>query len=482
MEFEMQSPLPRLNLLKSFFARIDDGTLYDNDQDAFRALRREVSGAFADLLLHHRPFLEERVGLSWPYNELARRVDLVESSASEGKTPSVRQQARLLLALLPFPGQWQWLQRAAEDMGESPEVKEFLSLEQDKLAARIRKKNPREFKLHNFCQILKRPNLPGEKGILRIFSLPYLVADAALLRRLNRLYLLYIEPPWGVVMRHSWLRAFAQMADPGIIGVGGEEDANFLAGQPGIVTTRLAHGDFLEEEPLPPARPNEYDLVFNATFDEMERKRHDFMLGLLARPPLHRLTTLFIGRGSLANVDIFRARVRELGLAGRVAVLANLRRGEVPDHLVRCRVGVLTSLNENGCRSIYEYLRADLPCIVSSSMAGFNFAVINRHTGMVSSDRDLPYAILATLRHRREYSPRAWFLNHSGSRLSSLRLNGEMRDLFHRLGYSWRTDIVPLGSGGATRYTSTSDFCIFKPEFAQLLEIMRPFVPVRLSV
>ena len=136
--------------------------------------------------------------------------------------------------------------------------------------------------------------------------------------RLNHLYILYIEPPWGVLARHPWLRAFAQMADPGVIGVGGHEDAAFLASQQGVVTTRLAHGDFLEEEPLPPTRDKEFDLVFNATFDEMDRKRHGFMLDLLARPPLHRLTALFIGRGSATNVANFRTWVEERGLDGRV--------------------------------------------------------------------------------------------------------------------------------------------------------------------
>ena len=475
----MTAPLARLNLFRGFLGRIDDGTLYAGDG---RAVRGEVRESLIDLLLYHRPFLEEETGLTWPYRELARRRPFLEAEARQGKTPFLRQQARMFLALLPFPGQWQWLMQATGEMGNDTEIRDFLSLERQRIEDKIHRKPQREFKLHNFCQILKRPNLPGEKGILRIFSLPYLFAERDLLRRLNRFYILYIEPPWGVLARHAWLRTFAQMDDPAVIGVCGREDADFLAGQSGIVTTRLAHGDFLEEQPLPPARAKEFDLVFNASFDEMDRKRHAFMLNLLARPPLDRVTALFIGRGSEANVATFRTWVEERGLGDRVVVLANLRRNEVPDQLSRCRIGVLTSQNENGCRGIYECFRADLPCVVTSSMAGCNFELIDGRNGLVASDAALPGAILTALHHSETFSPRAWFLHHSGSRLSSLQLNGEMKNLFSRLGYAWREDIVPLGSSGATRYVDEAHYAAFRAEFEQLLEIMKPCLPVRLSL
>ena len=478
----MPTPSEQLNLLRDFFAGIDDGSLVTGDEPGCRVLRRQVREALVDLLLHHRPFLAEETGLAWPYRELAGRAPLLEGEVRQGRTTSIRQQARLFLALLPFPGQWRWLTEVSGNSAEDPEIRDLHMSEKQRIEEKIHKKKQREFKLRNFCQVLKRPNLPEEKGILRIFSLPYLFADVNLLRRLNRLYLLYVEPPWGVVARHAWLRAFGQLADPVLFGVAGEEDAAFLESQGGIATTRLCHGDYLEEEDLPPARDREFDLVFIATYDEMERKRHGFLLELLGRPPLERVTALFIGRGSQQNVDLFRTRVEESGLGDRIEVLDNLRRKEVSEQLARCRVGVLTSVNENGCRCIYEYMRADLPTVVTSSMAGCNFEQISSRTGLVAADAALPGAILQTLAHRESFSPRAWFLEHSGSRNSSLRLNEEMKSLCLRLGYSWREDIVPLGSSGATRYVNEADARAFAPEFEQILEILQAFLPVRLTL
>ena len=96
-----------MNLLKRFLARIDDGTVFADDG---RALRGEVRESFINLLLHHRPFLEEETGpvLALPGTGKAS-TDLMESDARQGKTAFLRQQAQLFLALLPFPGQWQWL-------------------------------------------------------------------------------------------------------------------------------------------------------------------------------------------------------------------------------------------------------------------------------------------------------------------------------------------------------------------------------------
>ena len=114
---------------------------------------------------------------------------------------------------------------------------------------------------------------------MRIFSLPYLFVNPELLKALNRLYFLYVEPPWGVVFRHAWLRPFAGLDDPTLFGLNGEEDAAFLRSQPGILTTSLAHADFLEDDTaLDFDKEKRFDIVFNSTFYDIPRKRHAVML------------------------------------------------------------------------------------------------------------------------------------------------------------------------------------------------------------
>jgi len=469
------APQPYIHILERFFDCVDSGTLFENtDSTYFWRLRDDIYDALYQLLFWLRPLLEEEEGIHWPYEGLIKRVSFFEKALAESSDPFIQRQACLFLARLPFPAQWQWLRRAEYKFGTDPEVETFLRLERQRIEQKLKKKRQRQFLLRHFCQILKKPRLPEEKGVLRIFSLPYLFVNPELLKALNRFYFLYVEPPWGIVFRQAWLRPFAALDDPTLFGLNGEEDAAFMRSQPGILTTVLAHGDFLEDDPaLKFDQEKRFDIVFNGTFDEMPRKRHAYMLELLQHPLLHRRTALFLGRGDPRNVEAFKQLIQTAGLSPRVTVRDNLLRQDVPHYLAQCKVGVQISLHENGGRSIYEFLRSDLPCVIATSMAGVNFAIINAQTGIAAPDRDLPRAISEALEKREKFRPRKWFLNHSGSAHSSRKLNDQLRAFFTGLGYSWREDIVPLTSGGASRYADRSHYVRFRPQFEELLKIFQ---------
>lgn len=472
--------------LHAFFRRLNGGQLLHEDIDPgeMEQLRTAVRQALFHLLLAARDHLDRREGLQWPYEQLQRGAVILEQQAEKGRTPMIRRQAGLFLSLLPFPGQWQRLLNVPSGGGMDSEMERFLADERRRIAAKLKKKEQKRFKLRHFCQVLKAPNLPGEKGILRIFSLPYLFTVPGLLEAIGRQYVVYLEPPWGVMLRHAWLRVFAALPDPVIIGACGAEDRRFLAGQAGVHPVRLAHGDFLEADETV-SRPERcrYDIVFNGTFDEMARKRHRFLLDSLLQPPLREATALFIGRGRPEAVARFEDEIRARHLAERTAVRANLLRKAVPTALATARVCVHISLNENGPRSIYEALRADLPCVVTRSMAGFDFEVITPRTGCVTGDEGFPKTVREVLDHPGRFRPREWFLSRGGSRHSSRRLNRMFQEFFRVHGYGWTTDIAPLGSSGANRYAHAADYRRFRPLLEDLLAMFRRFhpLPVRLE-
>jgi glycosyltransferase involved in cell wall biosynthesis len=473
-------------VLAHFFERVDSEEIFDStDANHFWRQRNEICEALVQLLVWQRPFLEAQRGLDWPYAAFAKRISLFERAARQDTDPFIHKQAGLFLARLPFPRQWQWMARAQKKFGADPEIQTLLKQEAQRVEEKLKKKRQKQYMLRHFCQILKKPRLPEEKGVLRIFSLPYLFADSELLKAINRLYFLYVEPPWGVLFRHAWLRPFSLLADPTLFGLNGEEDAAFLRSQPGILTTALAHADFLEDDPtLEFKQEKQFDLIFNATFDDMPRKRHACMLELLQHPLLSRATALFIGRGHPRNVEDFKRQIQTAGLSSRVTVRDNLLRQEVPAHLARCTIGVQISLHENGCRSIYEFLRSDLPCVIATSMAGVSPAIINSQTGIAAPDRDLPRAIATALEQRARFTPRNWFLTHSGSTNSSRMLNDQLKAIFLDCGYGWQADIVPLGSSGASRYVDQGHYERFRPQFEALLQIFRDqgHLPIPLAV
>jgi hypothetical protein len=470
-----------LRVFERFLQMADSGALFaDCSAETLSELRPQVSAALRRLLVWERPWLEAERGILWPYRALAQRYGHFQRLALDAATPSRQQQAQLYLGLLPFPKQWWWLRQVTREHRTLPEVQAFLAEEAGGMAEKLAYKPQRTFKLRHFCQVLKGHGNARNKGILRVFSIPYFLAALGprVLERISSRYVLFAEPPMGVIWRHTWWRHYTALEDPCVFGIASPEDRAFLQHQDSVEVVPLAHGDFLNDLAFQgDGLPKEYDIVFNATFDDMPRKRHERMLELLRHPLLEDVRALFLGRGSETHVAALEEQVRVLRLAERVQVVANVRRSEVPDYLARCRMGVHLSLYENACRSVYEFFRADLPCVISSSMAGMNPAVFGEQTGMAVADADLPQAIAFVLRHLDRFSPRRWFVEHSGSENSSHRLNEALRMLFTRWGYEWHEDIAPLNSSGANRYARAADYERFRDDFQWLLGCLQEAAP-----
>jgi len=472
--------------LEAFLEAIDSGALFNiSDPSVYREIRKTIAEVLVQLLVWQRPRLEESRSLRWPYEALKERKAVFEDVCAKQGEKQLARQTALFLALLPFPGQWQWLFKAEQEFRDDPEVHDFLTAEREKIEEKINKKRQKEYYLHHFCQILKKPRFPREKGIIRIFSLAYLFTQPRILRELGNRYFIYIEPAAGVFFRHTWWRFLTVLEDPCLIGASSEEDRAFLNSQRGILTTHLAHADYVEDDETDySGHQKRFDIVFNSTFDEMIRKRHFLMLSILKHPLLQDVTALFMGRGKDDNIERFRQQVRLNQMDHRITVMANLRRNEVPKYLANCRLGVHLALHENGPRCIYEFFRADIPCIVSACTAGVNLGHFNSLTGVVARDKDLPQVIDRALQSRNQFSPRQWFLAESGSLNSTRVLNRCFQEIFQSRGYDWTEDIVPLGSSGASRYVESSHYDYFRSEFEHLFEALnqKGMLPISIAL
>jgi hypothetical protein len=467
----------KIGFLEQFFDSIKDNSLLYQSTNNLSLMRDQVRSTLNDLLVWGRPHLVNTRGLQWPYEQCALVAPELERIYHQNPDTSVQKEALLFLSFLPVPNQWRWLALSIDTLADNNEIINFLTTEQQTIQSKLTQKSQSTFKLRHFIQILKSPRLPYEKGVLRIFSLPYLFLNKELLSKIAEHYLLYVEPPMGIVFRHAWWRFFTEQKDPCIFGLGGEEDRRFVTMQANTHVLPLAHGDFLSNEVSPdPKVMKDIDIVFNATFDDMPRKRHAFMLDLLTDQRLSTKKVLFIGRGSDHNVETFKNTVQFKRLEDRVTVLSNLRRQDMPLYLARCKTGVHLSLYENTCRCVFEYFRANIPCVISSATAGMEKAIFNAQTGHVADDDQLPGIIEHVLDNISSYSPRKWYLNHSGSNHNSKKLNSSLIDFFTEHNYHWQNDIVPLDSSGATRYLKDGDYRRFLPEFNQLLEWLKPSI------
>ncbi len=469
--------------LHRFFDTVKSDGLASIAPKTLPALRHRILAAINELLVWGRPYLAAHRGIDWPYQECTLIAPHLEKIYSQDADAEARKQALLFLAFLPVPKQWRWLTEAITSLADEPEIGQFLTTERQAIKQKLTNKNRSKFALRHFTQILKAPQLPGEKGVLRIFSLPYLFLQKQLLQKIANNYVLFVEPPMGIVFRHAWWRVFTELDEPCIFGLGGEEDRNFVARQANTKVIHLAHGDFLPDVTLPePASLRDIDIIFNATFDDMPRKRHIFMLQLLKDRHLATKKALFIGRGAPKNVSAFRKEVDRRGLTDRVVAISNVRRLDIPRYYARCRTGVHLSLYENSCRCIYEYFRADLPCVVSSATAGIRRDIFNTLTGTIADDAQLPGIIASTIDRHNTFTPRQWFMQNSGSLYSSTLLNKYLAGFFADHGSLWQSAIVPLDSSGANRYLHKDQYRQFLPQFHELRSWMQPLVPAGITL
>lgn len=469
-----------LDLLSMFFNQVKERHLLENQNpEHHQKLRQDVRASLHRLVDFGRPILAVQQKMLWPYQALIDHEKYFHETLND--TAFLKDQALRYLTLLPFPGQWQRLLEAERVIGSDPEMDRFFRSELTILNRKVKKKQQKTYLVHHMCQVLKTPNLPKEKGILRVFALPYLWIDQDLLKALSERYVLYVEPSAGIHLRFAWMRNFTKLEDPVVIGAAAEEDRMFLKTQKGIIVTHLCHGDYVDPELVTPVqRDKDFDMVFNSTFDDIPLKRHELLLKCLGAPRLKNSTALFIGRGNDENLRQFEKMTQQYGVTERVTVKANIKRTDVHQFLARCKIGIHLCLHENGCRSVAEFICAGLPCVASELTSGLPNGMINPETGKIANDQNLETAIADTLQQWHTYNVRDWFLNHSGSINKSRELNKVFKQLFKTLGYEWKTDIAPLDSSGVNRYFKKQDLETFMPEFEQIYQIFKhlPQMPV----
>ena len=134
-----------IELLDEFAGLADSGRLFSSNNKAwYYRFRLRLKKTLGELIYWHRPELERLKGIDWAYSIFRDRLALLEGHAqSDDNFESM--QARLFLALLPFPHQWSWLERMTTDCGIEPEIENFLRQERRIVQKKIQKKRYKKF-------------------------------------------------------------------------------------------------------------------------------------------------------------------------------------------------------------------------------------------------------------------------------------------------------------------------------------------------
>jgi len=295
--------------------------------------------------------------------------------------------------------------------------------------------------------IVVKPPLNDEKGVLLLeysqkFDLFIALFD---LNQIMKDYYVVLEPCWAGYCDPSILM-FISSSSEVIVQCPERSDFDFIAGlKSNLVPIDLGSSDWIDSELFAPRQENvskEYDLIMVANWGKHKNHRQLFRA---LRHVKHRPLSIVLIGGDCAGrtAQDVALEMQQYNLSDvTMEMRQNIPAPEVADCLKKAKVFLLLSEKEGSNRAIVEALFSDVPAILYEEFIGGARGKINQQTGVLSSFAELPRKIDYVLDHYRRFSPRAWALEHTGSKNATNKLNSLLKSIAVSKGEKWSTDIV----------------------------------------
>lgn len=285
-----------------------------------------------------------------------------------------------------------------------------------------------------------------EKGVIllkyaRTFSAVIALLD---LPRLMQRYVFVLEPCWAGYCDPSILMYVAP-GNPVMVMCFTKEDHAFVerVGAP-LVPLRMGPADWVDADVFraPEPRPKIYDLVMVANW--ARHKRHAQLFRALSAIRDRDVRVLLVGFAwSDRTADDIRREAAAMGNPRvTVEIRENVKHETLSALLAQCKAFVFLSRKEGDNKAVVEAMFADVPAIVFADTIGGAGSRVNASTGVFASDAQLARKIVHMLDHHREFSPRAWALEHTGSAVATRVLDDALRTAVTASGGRYTRGIV----------------------------------------
>lgn len=317
----------------------------------------------------------------------------------------------------------------------------------------------------------------NEKGVILLKYARTFEAVIALfdLRRLLDRYLFVLEPSWAGYCDPSILM-FITPQHPVIVQCFTQEDYNFIEniGAP-LIPIRLGPADWVDADLFTSNShcEKQYDLVMVANWER--HKRHAQLFKALSKINGRRIRVLLIGfqLGKRTADDIKREAAVIKSPLITIEIKENLPQKELVSYLRQCKVFVFLSRKEGDNKALVEAMFVGLPAIVYEKTIGGAKSRINQETGILASDEELSEKISYMLDHHQEFNPRNWINKHSGSSVSTKRLNDLLKQTVIESGGKWTLDIVEKVNNPNLSYKNPAQQAAFHQDYNFILACRR---------
>jgi glycosyltransferase involved in cell wall biosynthesis len=316
-----------------------------------------------------------------------------------------------------------------------------------------------------------------EPGVILLKYARTFEAVVALLEcdRLLERYTFVLEPCWAGYCDPALLMHFSP-GHPVVVQCFTAEDLAFVESVgPPFAPVPLGPADWVSadvfRETAPQAKP--YDLVMVANWGA--HKRHAELFRALSRIDDRRIRVLLIGfpwAGRTAS-DIRREARTIAGSRFEIEIIEQVSQVELARYLSLCKAFVFLSRKEGDNKALVEAMFADVPAIVYDRSIGGAVNRINAATGILSSDEDLANNICFMLDHYRDFSPRAWALEHTGSPIATRVVDDALRRIAAECGGRYTRGIVEKVNAPNLAYRRPETRAAFQADYEFITSCLR---------
>lgn len=325
--------------------------------------------------------------------------------------------------------------------------------------------------------IVLKASSPDEKGVILLKYARTFEAVVALLDfdRLLARYTFVLEPCWAGYCDPALLMHFAP-GHPVVVQCFTAEDLAFVESiGPPFVPVSLGPADWVSadifKETAPQAKT--YDLVMVANWGA--HKRHAELFRALSRINERKVRVLLVGfpwAGRTA-ADIRREASAIAGPRIEIEIVEQISQVELARYLSQCKAFVFLSRKEGDNKALVEAMFADVPAIVYEHSIGGAVSRINPATGVLSSDEELADKIRFMLDHYREFGPRAWALEHTGSPIATRVVDDALRRAAAEYGGRYSRGIVEKTNTPNLAYRKLEQRATFQADYEFITSCLR---------
>lgn len=266
--------------------------------------------------------------------------------------------------------------------------------------------------------VLSAPKQEGSEMVKGVMLLTFTHTFSFFLKhpqwqKLNTHYLFVLEPSWAGYADPDIL-AFLQEAEHCVLQASEVRDRAFVNSLfPQVPCMESGASNWVDER-LFYAEPSdldkkEYDSIYIANLTPVKRvfKAIEYAAIVTRQVPSYKMAIVCASWGNGNQNELYEYS-KKLGVQNNVLLYKGMNQSELVKLVRKSKSSILLTLKEGSNRVLFESMFVNVPVICISENIGVNKSYINSSTGILTTDKLVPDALVHMVKNHVRYKPRSW--------------------------------------------------------------------------